>query len=532
MLNLFLYTFAFLTTGLWLGIRIIKRRLFPQEFLYVCSLAASLLILYALFFIYLHNPDWGHNFSVAFIAYSPLALLSIVLSVKKSRQLLKLILTFFLPPLLITATIFCAYTALLYGCRYPVSSFDNRRPANNTFCSIKEFPLDNGLPELFGVDVVQHQPNPTVLDWSIANRPPLQIAATLPIDDLDSTVSPARLSNYYNLFSIFLQLMWIGAVWALLQRFKIRRRYQAVLFVGFCATGFFYLNSVFVWPKLLAGGLVVAGMAPYIGAKFNKSLLRYLPVGAALIALGLMSHGGVVFTLIPFACFLVYKLWQYKDRDYKIIGIAAAIMLAILVPWQIYTATIPNASYLDKYQFANVTDASQAAKHGTVRTILNAYENITFSEWVHNKLQNVRTLFDGTGDQGFIYICPITRVVASRDDCVKQRDLTFFSTLFSLESFVLGVLFLIYQAARRQLDSFDKESMLLVACSLVLWVLLLFAPGSTVVHQGSYANNILLFILTGRAILRFSPKLLSFLVLAQLLIFYAAWIHPFPYISF
>ena len=50
----------------------------------------------------------------------------------------------------------------------------------------------------------------------------------------------------------------MGAVWALLQRFKIRRRYQAVLFIGFCATGFFYLNLVFVWPKLLAGGLAVA----------------------------------------------------------------------------------------------------------------------------------------------------------------------------------------------------------------------------------------------------------------------------------
>ncbi|HUB93403.1 MAG TPA: hypothetical protein VMB52_02775 [Verrucomicrobiae bacterium] len=466
------------------------------------------------------------------MAYSPLALLSIIFSIKKSRRLLSLVLTFFLPPLLITAAIFCVNTALLYSCRYPVASFDDRRPANNTFCSIKDFPLDNGLPEMFGVDILQHQPDPMVLDWSIANRPPLQIAATLPIEDLDSNATPSRISTYYNLFSIFLQLLWVGAAWALFQRLKIRRRYQIVLFIGFCATGFFYLNSVFVWPKLLAGALVLAGMTPFIGAKLNKNLFRYLPVAATLISLGLMSHGGVVFTVIPFVCFMLYKLWQNKERDYRQVGIAAVIALAILIPWQVYTASIPNASYLIKYQFANVTDASQAAKHGTVKTILNAYESITFGQWVSYKLQNVRTLFDGTGDQGFMYICPIDHVVASRDDCVKQRDLTFFSTLFSLESFAVGFLFLIYQAFRRRLDSFDKESLLLIAVSLVLWVLLLFAPGSTVVHQGSYANNILLFILVGRAILRSAPRFLIFVVVAQFIIFYAAWIHPFPYFSY
>jgi hypothetical protein len=527
MINLLLYTASFLIIGLWLGLKILKYKLFPQEFLYICSLAASLLIFYALFFVYLHNPTTGHNLTIAFIAYAPLALGSIVVQARKYPQHFKLVRNYFLPPLVITAAIFFVYGSLLYGCRYPVGTFDPRRPANNTFCSIRQFPLDNGLPEMFGAFVLEHEPKNLVIDWSIADRPPLQIGATLPVQDLNKTAPEQTVSNYYNLFAIFLQLSWVGVVWGLFQRFKIRKRYQAVLFIGFCATGFFYLNSVFVWPKLLAGALTVAGMSPFLGVEMKKKLLRFLPVGAGLIALGLMSHGGVIFSIIPFACLLLYKLWRLQDRDYRLIGIALAIVVAIMLPWQIYRASITTSDRLVKYQFADVMSAADT--RGTAETLIDAYKGISFGTWVHNKLQNLRTLIDGTGNEGFIYICPIDHVVASRDECAKQRDLAFFSTLFSVESFVFGGIFLIYQAIRRRLDGFDKESLIVIGACLALWVLLMFAPGSTVVHQGSYVTGILMFILFGRSILRSSPKFLAFLVAAQVLIFYAAWVHPFPY---
>jgi hypothetical protein len=334
-------------------------------------------------------------------------------------------------------------------------------------------------------------------------------------------------------FAIFLQLSWIGAVWALFQRFKIRRRYQVLLFLGFGVTGFFYLNSVFVWPKLLAGALTLAGMSPFLGTVMTKKLLRYLPIGAALIALGLTSHGGVVFTVIPFVCLLLYKLWRLQDRnprDYRLIGAAILAAALVLLPWQIYSSSISPSNRLVKYQFADVMSAADT--RGTVETLVDAYQGLTFNQWVHNKLQNLRTLVDGTGNEGFIYICPIDHVVASRDQCAKQRDLAFFSTIFSLESFSFGLLFVIYYAIRRRLDAFDKESLIIIGSCLLLWVLLMFAPGSTVVHQGSYATNILLFVVASRYILRASPKLLAFLVLVQVFVFYAAWVHPFPYFAF
>ncbi|HSX42989.1 MAG TPA: hypothetical protein VLF59_02785 [Candidatus Saccharimonadales bacterium] len=532
MLHLFIYTLAFLIIGLWLGLKVLRFRLFPQEFLYILSIASSLLIFYALFFVYLASPDTGHELTIAFIAYSPLALWSLIQTVRRQPAQLKFIRNYFLPPLAITAVVFFMYSGLLYGCRYGVGTFDPRRPANNTFCSIREFPLDNGLPEMYGAFVLKHEPKDLVIDWSIADRPPLQIGATIPVQDLNPTAQPSTISNFYNLFSIFLQLSWIGVVWAIFQRFKIRRRYQVVLFVGFCATGFFYLNSVFVWPKLLAAALTVAGMAPFIGTPLTRKLLRFLPVGLGLIALGLEAHGGVIFTIIPFACFLVYKFLKLGpiDRsDYKPIIAAIIILLAIMVPWQAYSSSITTSNRLVKYQFANVTEASD--KRGTIKTLIDAYTNLTPGEWAHNKLQNLRTLIDGTGNEGFIYICPIDHVVASRDECAKQRDLAFFSTLFSIESFVFGTIFLIYQAVKRQLDKFDKEALIIISAYLILWVLLMFAPGSTVVHQGSYATEILMFLLAGRAIYRSSPRFLSILVAAQLIIFYAAWIHPFPYFS-
>jgi hypothetical protein len=46
-----------------------------------------------------------------------------------------------------------------------------------------------------------------------------------------------------------------------------------------------------------------------------------------------------------------------------------------------------------------------------------------------------------------------------------------------------------------------------VASSLLLWIVAMFGPGTTVNHQGSYANNLVFFMLLSCAIVRASPWL-------------------------
>src|SRR4029079_2812467 len=113
--------------------------------------------------------------------------------------------------------------------------------------------------------------------------------------------------------------------------------------------------------KLLAGALVVAGMAPFLGTAGKtegKTWLRWLPVGAVLVSLGLLSHSGVLFTVVPFAIFLLYKLsklFRTKQLSYMPLLVAAGLALAILMPWQVYRNSITTSDRLVKYHFANVT---------------------------------------------------------------------------------------------------------------------------------------------------------------------------------
>lgn len=505
--SLFLYGFSFLVVGLWAALRITRLKWFPKELLYICSLGVSLFIFGFGFFVYLYAPDVAHALLIAFMAASPFALGSIIYSCKKTPDYYKLIRHYYLPPLLIVLVVFSLYSSVLYSCRLPVAGADTRRVPNETFCSLKTLPLDNALPQMYADFILNRAPEALVIDWSIADRPPLQIGAALPVADLSQGAPWHMRANFYNLFAIFLQLSWIGAIWALFKRLKIKTRVQIVVFIGFCATQFFYMNSVFVWPKFLAASLVVAGMMPFIGTPLTKELLRYTPIAAALITMGLMAHTGVLFTVVPFGILLAYKLyplWKSKKISYTPLLIAALLGIAILLPWQVYKNSITTSDRLVKYHFAGVSAYDD--KRGTLETIIDEYKELTFAQWLHNKLKNAETLVTGN-------VCTI-----SLEKCSEWKMLSFFSTLFALELFALGLIPLVYNGIRRRLDAFDKEVIWLSLGMMLFWVLAMFEPGGTIVHQGSYATMLLLFVLLTRQLAAY-PRLLIALIAAQIIIF-------------
>ncbi len=506
MITLFLYVIAFLSLGLWLGLKIIQRNLFPREFLYIVSVGASLLAFYFLFYVYAVEPWLGFMALMGLFGLSAITLGSIILSCRRSPEQTQLICRYFAMPLGITGVIFIIFSSLLYGCRLPMQpGSDSRRVVNESFCAIEQLPLDNGLPLMFATFSMNNEPRSQVIDWTIADRPPLQIGSSLPIVELLRNAPPLQVGNIYNVFSIFLQLSWVGAIWGLLQWLKVRRVFQVLLLTGFATTGFFYLNSIFVWPKLLGAALVIGAIAPFMGSSLNKKQLAYLPVAAGLVSLGLMAHTSLMFTVIPFALVLLYKLIKARRLiQYKHLVVAVGVTLLILLPWQVFKNTITTSDRLVKYHFANVT--SYDDKRDTLQAIVDEYKKLPFEQWVHNKIANVKSLL----------IVDI--------DKPNWKTLTFFSTFFALEAFSLGLLPLIYNIVRRRLDGFDKETLLLIGGTLLVWILLMFNPGSTVVHQGSYATMVLLFILLGKQFLKLPPVWLSSLVGAQVIVFYLTWV--------
>ncbi|HYF96881.1 MAG TPA: hypothetical protein VD947_02470, partial [Patescibacteria group bacterium] len=226
------YIFSFLILGLWFALKAQKKNLFPKEFIYIASLAFSLLIYYFLFYLYIYNPSLAHSTVLLLIFTSPLFLFSIIIKAKKSSEEVSIIRKFYLPPFLITAVFLTIFSSLFYGCISSKPSLGGyKEVANKTFCHIQNLPFDNALPFIYAENVLNGEDKKLALDWSLADRPPLQIASTLPIEDLSKGNDQFSRFYYYHIFSVFLQLAWIGALWAILQRLKIKKKVQVLLFI-------------------------------------------------------------------------------------------------------------------------------------------------------------------------------------------------------------------------------------------------------------------------------------------------------------
>jgi hypothetical protein len=523
-LFLLLYSLLFLSIGLWIALKALEKRFLPKEFLYIGALAISLAIYYAIFYLYLLQPSFAALVVKLVYLLSLAALIKLVIDFRKSSALFALVRKFFIIPLLATAVVMFAYSTVFFSCvaRQPAvagyGELDNR-----TFCHTSTLPFDNSLDFIFGGNILRNQDKKQAIDWNMVDRPPLQIAATLPI--LDQASHSSQLTKYfsYYLFAIFLQLSWVGAFWGAFQVLKINKRFQALAFVALASTGFFYINSVFVWPKLLAASMVFTGILILLGEN-KQSRYRYLPFSALLISLGVLSHSGVLFTVIPFSIYYLFKIIRLRKINLRYFGVALAIGLLMLAPWYLYKDSVVKSDRLAKWFFAGVT--TSADKRGTAETIVDQYKKLSFGEWVHVKETNAKTLVTGgysptpgcsLGVRGFI------------DKCVfkEWRTITFFSTLFAFEFLGLGWFGVIYQFIRGKIDLLDKELTLLIFGGLLLWVIMMFQPGATIVHQGSYATMMLAFLLVVKKLSELPRFLIGSIATLQIVLFYLAWITPY-----
>lgn len=519
------YVLSFLVFGILASLVLQAKKLVPKEFVFVAGIASSLLLYYAIFYLYPYNPAAAHDTVLTIILLSAGALFFLIYLLVKNPSVLSTVKKYYLPPFIITLFIFAAYSTLFYGCQSSSHSLGGYDEVSNAgFCHIRNLPFDNALPFIYAENVLNNEDEKLAIDWTIADRPPLQIAATLPIEDFTQGQNQYQRFYYYHLFSVFLQLSWVGAVWAILQRLKIKRRGQALILAGFSLTGFFYLNSVFIWPKLLSAAMVLSAVALFIGQTSKKFSYNYLPFAALLVALGLLSHSGVLFTLVPFAALIIYKVTRSQNIGYKYLLISLLLGLAILAPWQIFKGTVTSSDRLVKYHFAGIH--AHEDKRGTLRTIVDEYRATNFAQWQHRKIQNVKALVSGNLSPS--KDCPIKiNTLFSGCNLLQWRTVTFYSTLFALEIFTLGLFLLLFGLLRKQWDAFDKEAIFIISGSMVFWVLAMFESGGTVVHQGSYATMMLLFVLLARQLTRLPYVTLGFLVGFQALIFYFVWIGYF-----
>ncbi len=352
-------------------------------------------------------------------------------------------------------------------------------------------PPDNQIPELFADKIFHREPlRPFLADWLTSDRPPLQTGFLL-ISRPWVRAPAGRIAA-----ALSCQLAVYAGLWVLLTALGVARRPGRLCLLVCATSGFFLLNTLYTWPKLLPAGYLLAAA----GLLHRIATQRRRATGVEIIALGgcaalaMLGHGGSFFGLLALgAVHLARGGW----RDHRLVIGSAVIALLLFAPWLAYQHWAdPPGDRLLKYHLANHRDVDP---RGALTVIAEAYRQAPAAEIFRDKWSNVRVL---AGD--FTHIFPSlgrTFVEFVTGDWSRawwrfsnaMQGGQFFHLVQSPGVLLAGLPFL--WLARRQPRAQAAVWCLRVALvSIVVWCALMFGPEGTVIHQGTYLTGALLHV--------------------------------------
>ena len=328
-------------------------------------------------------------------------------------------------------------------------------------------------------------------DWLASDRPPLQTGFVLAhsfrghFEDLN-----------YQVLGVVLQQLWVVGLWALLEAARVSRLTRALALLAVLTSDVAIVNGFYVWPKMLPTALLLAAAALILTPAWSRA--RRDPRLGALIAvlfgLAFLGHGGSAFGILGLAAVAAVRglpSWRW-------LGVALATFLVLLLPWSAYQRYgDPPGDRLIKWQLGGTVEIDE---RGSLETILDSYGEAGVGGTIHNKAENVVTIFGGG---------PWLDQARAAIDDLGEGDLAGFvrgvrgDLFFNLVP-ALGLLLiapLVMLAARRRGRLRATEWRLALACfwavlaGAVFWVLVMFGnpPARTVMHQGTFLLPLLAF---------------------------------------
>jgi hypothetical protein len=496
------------------------------------AIVFSCLAGYLGFWAYFAHPLFGRAFSWTLLAGSAAALAVTLTRRRAARDLLlsRAVAT----PLALTALTGFFYLALLYSVDLGVWPDVQARLRFFEFnlAVDSEIPYHLAEPLFTGEDPRQTFPG-VVPGWLTSDRPPLQaglLLLQLPVMHLAGESgfhSPVAL--YALVASCAFQCAWVPAVWALLSVSGLPRRRAGLALLLVTLTGFSLVNTVFTWPKMLSAALALTAVHLSLFGR-ERGAKGFPPGRAALLGLaaglGCLAHGGVAFTLLPLGLLLLLPRY-YPGLSRLVAG--AAVFLATLLPWSLYQSRYdPPGDALIRMHLTAGSPTWQDDRPAW-RNILAAYEALQPGQVLHNKLANLRLLAVAAPDQ---YPWPPQGTPPRWPvDATSWRRCEFLSLFWSLGLLNAGWAVALAGLWKRWAvpdRSFGVWLPALGVVSVLVWVALMFGPGATVVHQGSYATELLLLVPLAGWIAVLPPRAAYGLLGLQGGAFAAAWLLTSP----
>ena len=360
-----------------------------------------------------------------------------------------------------------------------------------------QLPPDNTIPYLFAEGLVNgHVNRPLLADWLSSDRPPLQTGLYL---------SQRRFFVHelpYTVVSVVVQSLWITSLFLLLRAFRIDPRAVGLILIVCLLNGFVFLNNFYTWPKLLAATYVLGFTTVLLSPDILAMARRRWPVaalGGAMLSLGMLSHGGSMFAIAGAA--FAYLLLR-RSLDLKLWSIILASAFLLYLPWMLYQKLYePPGDRLLKYHLAGV-EPLDARSFGQV--VAQAYRTLTLRDWATGRIENLNTIVDHQleywGDVGAL-LFEMAHTGSRANPAVARnalelRAMNFFYLFPCMGPLLLAAVSFAVGLWRRIATDEWRAALafwLTIAGTIAVWCLLMFKPGSTVIHQGTYAL-VLLFI--------------------------------------
>jgi hypothetical protein len=500
---------ATLTTGILLFIGfhalglgpalLLRRRLaLPQRFLGPLTAACTAAVSYAVFWIALIAP----GARLAAVALFLVASLAVAAAALRSGQLRPaLIPASWLPPVL------GGVLAVVYLAPVITSGPDVNHRLTWTL------PSDNVLPGLFAWRIVQRG-DPTVPAPPLkpgadqaTERPPLQAAVVVAVGSMVR-------GDEYQLIATLCQAQWLPSLLLVGIGCGLGRPALIVTMAACALSGFFFVNTIYTWPKLFAASLMLGAFAIALEPPpdaADAARARTIAI-AVLCTLALLAHPGPGFTLVAIApCWPLLRPLVRLRPGWPSIAWAGAAAALVLAPWLAYETFIdPPTGVLLRQHFAGGrADGPIAA------AMLNANLERPLAAHVEVRLANLVTLVGNP-------------LVVLRPKPHPGQAEQFFHHGASLGVLLVGLVVALLPWPEPLDAAADAVRRLALAAlvALLLWAVLVFEPGNAVIHHGSPVTTALLFFAGAYGLTRLAWPLQLAALSLHALAFFLIWFIP------
>jgi hypothetical protein len=504
---------SFMGLGLLLGAKLAQKKKINDYLIVVFAYAFAALIGYIDFYIYLisTNDGWhiGGGIGVFLITLNVLSLGYALLFNEGLRAILLRRAVWM--PVILVLIVGTLYIGVLDSCTVhtpPQKEYycllpDTAQPSQILQKKIVFDTFDSLIPYYFATNVESGHARLEYGDWKSSDRPPLQTGMYLAYNSGIYWSTRDAFSSYLML-SMLLQLVCIPALWAFLRVLKCSEKQISIVLFALIFTDFFFNNVYFTWPKLLAAGLFLLGFSLLLEKK-PLTVLRSIIIGGSL-ALAYLAHSGVAFSLAPLLIFTIPRIGGLFKLKYLVFIAATALLL--IVPWSVYQKYYdPPGNRLLKWQFAGVIDIDN---NSVLHDVVHAYEPFTPRTYAEYKWQDVEMILGmvRVHDSGF----------------QKDRQVDTFSGAGGLMILALVGLIFIRRRQNTKGRQAIKQLSFYILTTLAFWVILMFLPASTSLHQGSYVTPVMFIALLGIAASFLPAFCIGMLLAAQVVLFFLTWI--------